>query len=56
VSAWTRGVETVRTFFEQEEGSIFRDFAQTSFMDGPLKCIFTLLRFTALSKKMKNIA
>jgi len=36
VSAWTRGVEPVRTFFLQgERGSIFRDFVRTSFMDGP---------------------
>jgi len=28
-----RGIETVRT--RGEEGSIFRDFVQTYFMDGP---------------------
>jgi len=32
-----KGVKPVRTFFEQgRKGSIFRDFVQTSFMDGPL--------------------
>jgi len=36
VSARTRrGVEPVQTFGGQE-GSIFRDFVRTSFMDGPL--------------------
>jgi len=36
VSAQTRGVEPLRTFFGQEgRGLIFRDFVQTSFMDGP---------------------
>jgi len=30
------GVESVRTFFGQgKEEAIFRDFVQTSFMDGP---------------------
>jgi len=43
-----RGIETVRTFFGQEErGSIFRDFLRTSFMDGHLVVLFHL-------KKDKN--
>jgi len=36
VSARTGGVETVRTFCRQGEGSILRDFVRTSFMDDPL--------------------
>jgi len=29
------GVQPVRTFSGQEEGSIFRDFVRTSVIDGP---------------------
>jgi len=36
VSAWTRGVEPVRTCFGQEgRGFVFHKFVQTPFMDGP---------------------
>jgi len=37
-----RGVKAVRTFFGQKGmGSIFRKFLRTSFMDGPLRSVYT---------------
>jgi len=36
VSAWSREVEQVWTFFEKGVGVVFRDFVRASFIDGPL--------------------
>jgi len=51
VPAWTKEVESLRTFCVQEGGgSIFRDIVRTSFMDGPL---YKIARDGASTKRVR---
>jgi len=50
------GGEPVQTFCEQgERGSIFRDFVQTPFMDGPLRVSCFCKRCFKLSRRTMRV-